>query len=329
MSKPPVSRRSLLATAGLGSVALGASVGLASATLGATAAGAAAPTEPAPHTPPIDTRPIGTRPVGTGRSDTLTASSPLPTTTTPGFDYAFLGPTNFTARGAVDYHEPTMVGAYSLLSPAIEGTISLPVGARLREISLVAKVAAGTMILNAYSINSSDAVLVGTASVSAGALFPARITLDTVVDADSIVFVSIYGATTSTNVVQRVRFGYEPPYRRFVALSSPVRVLDTRHGMGHAIFAADEERPVDLSAVLPAGATAAACNLTCTQPVGSGYLAAFAANTPWSGTSNVNFGLGLDVANSSLVAVSPERAITVRAGGAATHVLLDVTGYFI
>jgi hypothetical protein len=317
MSTPPVSRRSVLTRVGLGSAALGAGVAL-----GASPASA----DPGPATGPApDTRPIPARDAATEapRTAGLTASA-----VTPGYDYAFLGPTDFTARGAIVYLEPTTVGCYSTASPFLEGTISLPVGAHLREVTLASRVAAGTLLINAYAVNSSDAVSLGSTSVGAAAS-STTFAVDAVIDAESIVLVSILGASTSTNVVQRVRFGFEPPYRRFVALGTPLRVYDSRHTAGAGMIEDAEERVIDLAAVLPPGATAAALNLTSTQPTGSGFLSAYAQGTKWSGTSTINFTIGLDVANSSIVAVSPARAVTVRGGGSATHALVDVTGYFI
>lgn len=142
-----------------------------------------------------------------------------------------------------------------------------------------------------------------------------------------------------TCVCRGIRVDFVPPAGpvgaagRGLVPIPPARVYDSRQGAGK--LRADEERVVSLAtattgaAVVPAGATAAALTLTVTETEGSGgYVAAFPAGTPWSGTSSVNwFGPGQNLATAAIVALGGDRGIALRAGAADCHVLVDVTGY--
>jgi hypothetical protein len=114
-----------------------------------------------------------------------------------------------------------------------------------------------------------------------------------------------------------------------VAVNPQLRVYNGRDTGGLTKIANDEERVIDLSSVVPAGATAAIVNLTTTLQTAVGFLGLFPDGTSWPGTSSVNYVAAQDAANSSIVGVSTGRKIKVRCGGGATHVIIDVTGYLI
>ena len=86
----------------------------------------------------------------------------------------------------------------------------------------------------------------------------------------------------------------------------PVRVLDTRvaglGGSGGMMRAGGTVR-VDLAGRLPAGASAAALNVTAVAPCGSGYLTVFSCGTR-PDTSNVNFAAGRTTAALAIASVT-------------------------
>ena len=88
---------------------------------------------------------------------------------------------------------------------------------------------------------------------------------------------------------------------------------------------------VDLSSVLPAGASAVAYNLTVTNTVRTGYLlVAPAGQVPEPNTSTLNWTPSISLANASFSAVGDDRSLDVYAGGSGSaQFLMDVTGYFI
>jgi hypothetical protein len=64
------------------------------------------------------------------------------------------------------------------------------------------------------------------------------------------------------------------------------------------------------------------------NPVTDGWLALWAAGTPWGGTSTVNYRTGKTRANNAIVPVSNDGNASVLNSGAPQHVIIDVTGYF-
>ena len=137
----------------------------------------------------------------------------------------------------------------------------------------------------------------------------------------------------------------------FVSVT-PVRVLDTRDGVGVGLsgrFVSADGRdlqvtgPIATSAgqqvVVPDGATAVALNVTVVQPEAAGFLSVRPAGTPGPPeTSNLNFEAGDITPNAVTVALPTAGTaagaieITYDAFGAAgptTDVLADVVGYFV
>ena len=117
---------------------------------------------------------------------------------------------------------------------------------------------------------------------------------------------------------------------RFVPIT-PVRKLDTRIGIGGpaAIVPAGGTRTVSLGPEVPAGAVAAAVNVTITGALGAGYVTAWPADKPQPGTSTLNVTrAGQTVPNAALIAVSPSQTINLfsSAGG---HLIVDVSGYYV
>jgi hypothetical protein len=104
----------------------------------------------------------------------------------------------------------------------------------------------------------------------------------------------------------------------------PVRVLDTRAGPP---LGAGNALDVDVSAVVPAGATAALVTLTATGTCADGYLTSSACGAPIPLASNVNFTRGRDRANSAVVLLGPDRHVCVYAS-AVTDVVVDLSGWW-
>lgn len=121
--------------------------------------------------------------------------------------------------------------------------------------------------------------------------------------------------------------------RRLVVVPQ-TRLLDTRSGTPanpvSAAVPAFGSLTVAVAGVtgspVPAGATAAALNVTVTGPKAAGFLALSPSGTTTSST--INFAGGQTVANAALVALSPQGTLTVvnRSVGS-VQVVLDVTGY--
>ena len=110
---------------------------------------------------------------------------------------------------------------------------------------------------------------------------------------------------------------------RFVPLS-PARLTDTRSG---SKLAAHAPFTVGLPAGVPADALAVAVNLTAVEPEQTGFLTVYAAGTTPGVTSVLNYPAG-SAPRAATVIVPVSAAGFVVLSEAATHLLVDITGYF-
>lgn len=129
-----------------------------------------------------------------------------------------------------------------------------------------------------------------------------------------------------------------PGYGEYVAVD-PVRVLDTRSGVGGTTGKAAAGQRIDVDATAPAtvpdDAWAVAVNVTVTEPDTAGFLtvvpgdAAFTDNRGQPLASNLNFSAGQTVPNLVVVGVFGDRMVSTQISTGTAHVVMDVVGYFI
>ena len=109
----------------------------------------------------------------------------------------------------------------------------------------------------------------------------------------------------------------------------PTRVLSTRvSDGGDGPIEPGVEIDIDLAEDLPEHAVAAMVNLTATNAQGDGYLTAYGCAAGLPGTSNLNYVGVTTIANTTIIELGGDMEICVRAGDAATDVLVDLVGYF-
>ena len=120
------------------------------------------------------------------------------------------------------------------------------------------------------------------------------------------------------------------PFQEF----APRRAVDTRQPSlrppgvtGAPSVGQFVEIPRDMLGV-PADAEAVVVNLTITQATGYGYLTAFPCGDDPPNTSNVNYNVGVDRANTSIMALGPQGSLCVRLSESSAHVIVDVNGWF-
>lgn len=114
---------------------------------------------------------------------------------------------------------------------------------------------------------------------------------------------------------------------RFVPVT-PCRLLDTREG--DAKPAAESVTTLQVTTGqcrVPAEAVAAALTLTVTEPEAAGHLTAWPTGTQPT-VSNLNYAAGENRANSTVVQLAGDGSIQLYTR-AATHVVTDVTGYWV
>ncbi|HRE02980.1 MAG TPA: hypothetical protein PLV68_16900, partial [Ilumatobacteraceae bacterium] len=134
--------------------------------------------------------------------------------------------------------------------------------------------------------------------------------------------------------------GYFPPGSGFSPLT-PARLADTRPPaedgqttdgafLGNGRIGSTQTYPFSVAnrGGLPAAPTAVALNVTVVAPTGSGFVTVWPCgdNRPWA--SSVNFAAGDVAPNAVITKVGTNGTVCVFASGAATHVVVDVTGYF-
>lgn len=116
---------------------------------------------------------------------------------------------------------------------------------------------------------------------------------------------------------------------RYLALGSPTRVLDSRNGTGTSRGLKSGPVVLDLSGVVPAGATGVVLNVTVTNPTGRGFAVVYPDGISQPATSNVNFQAGQTQANEVLVKVPASRRVVVDVfEGVSANVIADLVGYF-
>lgn len=110
----------------------------------------------------------------------------------------------------------------------------------------------------------------------------------------------------------------------FVAMA-PQRVLDTRVSRP---IGEQQQLAVSLAGVVPAGATAVVLNVTGTRPSASTFLTVWPTGRTRPTASNLNLAPGQTRPNSVLVGLGAHQTINVYNDRGATHVLIDVMGWY-
>jgi hypothetical protein len=143
--------------------------------------------------------------------------------------------------------------------------------------------------------------------------------------------VSVGAAYWATSVVQSQTEG-----STYVPIT-PVRVLDSRIGTGvSGRFTASVPRDFVVAGfgggAIPSNATAVTANVTVTQQTAAGYVSITTTKTSTPTTSTINFPTGESRANNLTIPIPASgrlAAVYKAGGGKTTHLILDVTGYFV
>ena len=110
---------------------------------------------------------------------------------------------------------------------------------------------------------------------------------------------------------------------------SPVRVLDTRVGVGAPRAKVLAGGAVTLAVPgLPAGATAVTLNVTATNVSGSGFVSVYPAGATRPGVSNLNVTSGVTVPNLVTVGLGTNSRVTLYSSAGSLDLLADLAGYY-
>lgn len=150
--------------------------------------------------------------------------------------------------------------------------------------------------------------------------------------------VRIYNSSGQTHVVVDV-FGYYGPVpsggTRYNPLT-PARIMDTRTGIngplgkvGAGTAATLTFQVIGRGGIPLTGVDSVALNVTVTQPTAGGFLTLYPANlASRPASSNLNFVAGQTVPNLVTVKLSPDGKVKIYNSSGATHVIMDVAGWY-
>lgn len=128
-------------------------------------------------------------------------------------------------------------------------------------------------------------------------------------------------ASPATAAVEPVASAYTPV--------TPVRVLDTRTGLGAAgPVGAGQSVVLDLSARTPAGTTAVVLNVTATEPTSVTHVIVWPSGSPRPATSNLNVVAGESRPNLVTVRLDESRKVSLYNDSGSVHLLADLAGHY-
>ncbi|WP_083975037.1 right-handed parallel beta-helix repeat-containing protein [Kitasatospora mediocidica] len=143
--------------------------------------------------------------------------------------------------------------------------------------------------------------------------------------------VSFHNSSAGTVNLVADLFGYYSTSGSSYKSTAPVRLLDTRNGLG----ALQQGNQIDLQVAgvdgVPAsGVSAVTLNVTVTGPTDYGYLTAYPHGTNRPTASNLNWAPGQTIPNLVTVPVVDGKVSLYAGGGiGSVHVVADLAGYFV
>jgi hypothetical protein len=123
-------------------------------------------------------------------------------------------------------------------------------------------------------------------------------------------------------------------------LSAPIRLLDTRSGVGapKSTWTSGSVHTLQVTGVsvggiqVPNGAIGVVGNVTVVQPNGGGDLRLYPGGAPLPGTSSINIASGQIIANGVIVGLDTNGQMNIKVdmpAGTVTHVIFDASGYIM
>ncbi|MBS2964431.1 PKD domain-containing protein [Actinocrinis puniceicyclus] len=261
--------------------------------------------------------------------DSATVTAPY---TTRGTNFSPYGPTRLldTRNGTGAQQGAVAPGDTIRLKVAGVGSVPANAAAAVLNLTVNSPTAAG--VITAYP--DGDRAAPGTASVDFAAgqtvatLAVAQLGADGTVDL-------LNNSSGTVQVIADITGYFTPAAAAGYTSLSPVRLLDTRKGIGAPAGVVGAGKAVTLTIAgadggqLPgSGITAVALNVTATGTLGTGYVTAYPDGTTRPATSNVNFTAGQVVANTVIVPVGSDGKIDLYNSSTGTQIIADVDGYF-
>lgn len=140
--------------------------------------------------------------------------------------------------------------------------------------------------------------------------------------------VNVYNHAGSTHAILDVSGYYGPSGQNLFTPTAPKRLLDTRTTAGP--FGPDTTRPLTIGGTngVPADATAAALNVTVTNPTTDSFLTVSPGGSPRPNTSSLNFQARSTVPNHVITPLGRNGTADIYNHVGSTQVIADLFGYF-
>jgi uncharacterized protein YkwD len=248
--------------------------------------------------------------------------APDPTTSLVGTAVPF---TSITPSRLVDTrrgHGMVRLAAAAPQRVQVTGALGIPQGATAAAVNVTAVAPSGAGYLTAYPCGAVPTA--STSNYAAGDV----VANGAVVPLDPSGGFCIFSAQP-TDVLVDVTGYFSPSSNRRFNPMTPVRMLDTRHGLGGATrVVAGGTVAVTIAGLanIPAGSSAAAVNITSVNPAGPGFLIAYPCGTARPDVSTVNFRAGETRANNALAGLGGGKLCIF--SSQTTDILVDVSGFF-
>ena len=143
--------------------------------------------------------------------------------------------------------------------------------------------------------------------------------------------VRMYNNAGSAHVIADV-MGWFPVGSSYQA-QSPVRILDTRSGVGAPAARVGPNSDIDVqvagvAGVPPSGVTAVVLNVTATEPSAAGWVAVYPSQSSVPSASSLNFVPAQTIANVVITGLGPDGKVRLHNNAGTVDLLADVQGWF-
>jgi hypothetical protein len=215
------------------------------------------------------------------------------------------------------------VGAGQTIDVQVAGTARVPVGATAAVLNVTATDAVGPGYLTVYPSDRAQP-LVSSVNFEAGVARPNTVIAPIGADGKIKVF-----AFQQAQVIVDVMGWFGPAGQAEYVEVAPTRVFDSREpGSGGAKVPAGGTVHLPIvGQLVPPNARSVVLNVTATEPDAAGYLTVYPGGAARPETSNVNYLTGQSIPNAVIVGLGPTGSVDIFSF-AASHVIVDVVGYF-
>ena len=215
------------------------------------------------------------------------------------------------------------VGALGTIDVQIAGTARVPVGATAAILNVTATDAVGAGYLTVFP-SDRDRPEVSSVNFEVGVARPNSVIAPLGADGKIKVF-----AFAQTHVIVDVMGWFGTAGQSEYVEVPSTRLFDTRSpANGGAKLAAGSTTHVQIvGPIVPPNARSVVLNVTSTESDAAGFLTVYPGNAAQPPTSNVNYLQGQTIPNAVIVGLGPTGTVDIFSF-AASHVIVDVVGYF-